>query len=75
MKIVKNPWELEAGKWYAIGVEDELDNIQWSSAPLLKFVGDDTWVDESNEIVEFVWDAVIQDDIKVSDADAFALQS
>lgn len=72
---VLDPAELVPGRWYAIGVANVEDKIEWAGAPLLKYEGAAGWFDEKGEQVEFVWDPLIEDDIAVSSADAFMAQS
>lgn len=71
--IVKDPAQLEPGRWYAIGVENEEDQVDWYGAELMLYLGDGEWMDEHGPR-ETVWDPLIQQSIPVSDADAFALQ-
>lgn len=72
--VIKLPQELEAGRWYAVGIANIEDVIEWGGAMLLKYEGDDCWSDESGE-VEFIYDPLIQQRIPVSDADAFMVIS
>lgn len=73
MTIVKDPAQLIPGRWYAIGVENEFDEIEWGGAEIMLYLGEGQWMDEHGPR-ETVWDPLIQQKIRVSDADAFALQ-
>ncbi len=74
-RILHNEKDLTAGKWYAVGFKHCLcDNIDWSSAMLYRYDGEGCWSDELGE-VELTLDPVLQFEVPVSDADAFAEQS
>ncbi len=73
-RILTSEAELTPGKWYAIGIAGLDGQIDWGGAQLLKYLGESCWADEEGE-VEFVWDAVIQQDVEVGSADAFAEQT
>ena len=73
-KIFESAAELEPG-WYAVGVKDIEDEINWQCAPLYKYLGDECWVDECGEVVEDTWDSVIQMRININSADAYMQQT
>lgn len=66
--------QLKAGCWYALGIEDEESNINWSGAPLLCYDGEGQWSGEDGELVESIWDAFLQMPVSPNAADAYAPQ-
>jgi hypothetical protein len=75
MIIVTKLKDLQPGKWYAIGLEDENGNIDWDGAPLYKYEGEGIWTADDGEPAGMIWDAYLDMPISIRYADAYMLQA
>lgn len=60
--------------WYAVGIKDINDEINWQAAPLYEYIGDGEWQDECGDSVLWVWDSVLQCNVGINSADAYNWQ-
>lgn len=73
--IITDTKNLTAGRWYAIGIKNLSEKIEWGCAPLGKYLGDGCWSDDEGEPLETTWDVTLQVQISINDADAYMLQA
>jgi hypothetical protein len=74
LNIITNSSELQPGMWYAIGIKDLDDNIDWGWAPIYRYEGNDEWTNDSGSDIEYTLCVHTQCHIHISDADAFMPQ-
>ena len=67
--------ELTPGKWYALGIRGNDDDIDWGGAQLLLYQGESCWCDEAGAEVDRIWDSFLQTYVHPGAADQFAEQS
>lgn len=73
--VITNPQDLTAGKWYALGVENDDGAINWAGAMLARYDGDGCWSDENDEPVDGLFDPVLQCMVGMGSADGYVVQS
>lgn len=74
MNIVIDTSGLIAGAWYAIGIKNLDDAIEWGCMPIHKYEGEGYWTNDDGEQVETTWDATLQMSVGINSADGYLQQ-
>ena len=72
--VITDATKLKTGAWYACGLRNLENAVEWGCAQIYQYVGDRCWLDDDGEPVDRLWDAELQLYVDINGADEYQEQ-